>query len=97
MQGDLGVGQSLGDQASGRRGVQKMSLDNSLTIDEAAKLAKCSYHTLHRAIKKGELAAYKPGKTVLILEKDLAAWFQSKRVHAVIIGRPRRGIAVHGR
>jgi len=74
-----------------------MILDNSLTIDEAAKLAKCSYHTIHRAIKKGDLAAYKPGKTVLILEKDLSAWFQSKRVHAVKTGRPRRRIEVHGR
>ena len=73
-----------------------MILDNSLTIDEAAKLAKCSYHTIHRAIKKGDLAAYKPGKTVLILEKDLSAWFQSKRVHAVKAGRPRRRIEVHG-
>ena len=74
-----------------------MILDNSLTIDEAAKLAKCSYHTIHRAIKNGDLVAYKPGKTVLILEKDLTAWFQSKRVHAVKIGRPRKRIEIHGR
>ncbi|MEW6290760.1 MAG: helix-turn-helix domain-containing protein [Thermodesulfobacteriota bacterium] len=73
-----------------------MIRDNPITIDEAAKLAKCSYHTIHRAIKKGDLAAYKPGKTVLILEKDLAAWFQSKRVLAVRIGRPRRRIKVYG-
>ncbi|MFZ5771479.1 MAG: helix-turn-helix domain-containing protein [Thermodesulfobacteriota bacterium] len=73
-----------------------MMRDNPITIDEAAKLAKCSYHTIHRAIKKGDLAAYKPGKTVLILEKDLAAWFQSKRVLAVRIGRPRRRIKVYG-
>ncbi|MCK5231642.1 MAG: helix-turn-helix domain-containing protein [Desulfobulbaceae bacterium] len=68
-----------------------------MTIDEAAKLAKCSYHTIHRAIKKGDLAAYKPGKTVLILEKDLTGWFESKRVHAVKTGRPRRRVEVHGR
>lgn len=73
-----------------------MMRGNPITIDEAAKLAKCSYHTIHRAIKKGDLAAYKPGKTVLILEKDLAAWFQSKRVLAVRIGRPRRRIKVYG-
>ncbi|MBU0967590.1 MAG: helix-turn-helix domain-containing protein [Proteobacteria bacterium] len=73
-----------------------MMRDNPITIDEAAKLTKCSYHTIHRAIKKGDLAAYKPGKTVLILEKDLAAWFQSKRVLAVRIGRPRRRIKVYG-
>lgn len=74
-----------------------MIRDNPMTIEEAAELAKCSYHTIHRAIKKGDLAAYKPGKTVLILEKDLSAWFESKRVHAVKTGRPRRRIEVHGR
>lgn len=61
-----------------------------MTIDEAAELAKCSYHTIHRAIKRGDLAAYKPGKTVLILEADLNAWFESKRIRAVKAGRPRR-------
>lgn len=72
-----------------------MIRDNPMTIDEAAKLAKCSYHTIHRAIKKGDLAAYKPGKAVLILEKDLAAWFQSKRVYAVKTGRPRKRLEIH--
>lgn len=70
---------------------------NHITIEEAAKLAKCSYHTIHRAIKRGDLTAYKPGKTVLILEKDFTSWFQSKRIHAVQAGRPRRVIAIHGR
>jgi len=73
-----------------------MTENNPLTIDEAAKLTRCSYHTIHRAIQKGDLAAYKPGKTVLILEKDLTSWFQSKRIHAVKAGRPRRQIEVHG-
>jgi excisionase family DNA binding protein len=70
---------------------------NSFTIEEAARLAKCSYHTIHRAIKKGDLTAYKPGKTVLILEKDFTSWFQSKRIHVVQIGRPRSRIEVHRR
>ncbi len=74
-----------------------MIRDNPMTIEEAAKLAKCSYHTIHRAIKKGDLVAYKPGKTVLILEKDLTAWFQSKRVHAPKVGRPRKRVEVHAR
>ncbi len=72
-----------------------MIRDNLMTIDEAANLAKCSYHTIHRAIKKGDLAAYKPGKTVLILEKDLTSWFKSKQIYAVKIGKPRRHIKVH--
>jgi excisionase family DNA binding protein len=68
-----------------------------MTIDEAAQLAKCSYHTIHRAIKRGDLAAYKPGKTVLILETDLNAWFESKRIRAVKAGRPRRAIDIRKR
>jgi excisionase family DNA binding protein len=66
-------------------------------MDEAAQLVKCSYHTIHRAIKRGDLAAYKPGKTVLILESDLNDWFQSKRIRAVTVGRPRRRVVVHKR
>jgi excisionase family DNA binding protein len=70
---------------------------NHITIEEAAKLAKCSSCTIQRAIKRGDLTAYKPGKTVLILEKDFMSWFQSKQIHAVQAGRPRRIIAIHGR
>jgi len=72
-----------------------MIRDNPMTIGEAASLAKCSYHTIHRAIKKGDLAAYKPGKTVLILEKDLTNWFKSKQVYAVKIGKPRQPVKLH--
>jgi excisionase family DNA binding protein len=68
-----------------------------ITMDEAAQLAKCSYHTIHRAIKKGDLAAYKPGKTVLILEQDLTEWFKSKRIRAVQTGRPRKHVEIHHR
>ena len=67
---------------------------NSLTIDEAANLVRCSYHTIHRAIKRGDLAAYKPGRVVLILEKDLDNWFKTKRIHVIKVGRPRRKIGV---
>jgi len=74
-----------------------MIRDNSMTINEAAELAKCSYHTIHRAIKKGDLPAYKPGKTVLIMEKDLGDWFKSKQIHTVKIGRPRQNLQVHRR
>jgi len=74
-----------------------MIRDNSMTINEAAELAKCSYHTIHRAIKKGDLPAYKPGKTVLIMEKDLSDWFKSKQIYAVKIGRPRQNVQIHKR
>ncbi len=73
----------------------KVIRDNPMTIDAAANLAKCSYHTIHRAIKKGDLVAYKPGKTVLILEKDLTTWFKSKQIHAVRIGKPRPRVTIH--
>jgi len=71
--------------------------DKLITMSEAAQLAKCSYHTIHRAIKKGNLAAYKPGKAVLILEQDLKTWFKSKRIQAVRTGRPRQRIKIHNR
>ncbi len=74
-----------------------MIRDTPMTIDEAAKLAKCSYHTIHRAIKRGDLVAYKPGRNVLILEQDLNDWFKSKQVQAVRQGRPRQRIVVHSR
>ena len=66
-----------------------------MTINEAANLAKCSYHNIHLAIKKGDLAAYKLGKTLLILEKDLTNWFKSKLIYAVKIGKPRQRIKFH--
>jgi len=74
-----------------------MIRDNSMTINEAAELAKCSYHTIHRAIKKGDLPAYKPGKIVLIMEKDLGDWFKSKQIYVVKIGRPRQNVQIHKR
>ena len=76
-------------------GERKMIRDKLLTMDEAADLAKCSYHTIHRAIKKGDLPAYKPGKNVLVLEEDLSTWFKSKRIQTVRPGRPRRRVEIH--
>ena len=72
-----------------------MMMDKLITMAEAAKLSKCSYHTIHRAIKKGDLTAYKPGKIVLILEQDLSEWFHSKKIHCVQAGRPRRQIKIN--
>ena len=74
-----------------------MIRDTSITIEEAAQLAKCSYHAIHRAIKRGDLPAYKPGKTVLIMESDLNEWFQSTRIRTVKVGRPRRCLQIQKR
>ena len=51
-----------------------------LTIKEAAELARCSAVTIRRAIHAGKLPAYKPGKQILIEEKDFRAWFRSSQV-----------------
>ena len=77
--------------------MQKMIHDTAITIDEASKLVKCSYHTIHRAIKKGDLIAYKPGKVVLILEQDFTDWFKSKQIQTVRAGRLRRRIEAYSR
>ena len=74
-----------------------MIRDTSITIEEAAQLVKCSYHTIHRAIKRGDLPAYEPGKTVLIMESDLNEWFQSTRIRTVKVGRPRRCLQIQKR
>ena len=53
--------------------------------------------SIHRAIKRGDLPAYKPGKTVLIMESDLNEWFQSTRIRTVKVGRPRRCLQIQKR
>jgi excisionase family DNA binding protein len=93
---DSGYGNFVGNAGKYcQGGVRIMIRDKLLTMDEAADLAKCSYHTIHRAIKNGDLPAYKPGKIVLVLEEDLSTWFKSKRIQAVRPGRPRRRIEIH--
>jgi excisionase family DNA binding protein len=73
----------------------KMIQDNPMTINEAANLAKRNCHTIHRAIMKGNLAAYRPGKTMLPPEKNLTHWIKSKQIHDFKIGKPRHTIKVH--
>ena len=52
----------------------------TFTIKQASEIAKCSPMTIRRAINEAHLPAYKPGKCILILEKDFNAWFNSKLV-----------------
>lgn len=53
-------------------------------VDSAAKLVDCHPETIRRAIKAGELTAYRPSKSVVIFEDDLELWMKSRIV------RPRR-------
>jgi excisionase family DNA binding protein len=61
----------------------------TITLSEATERAKCSYLTIYRAIRAGDLQAYKPGKFVLIKEEDFLDWFESTKIKVSRVGRPR--------
>ena len=69
----------------------------AITIEEAAQLGRCSHRTTHRATRHGDLLTCKQVKNFLIPESDLNKWFQSKRIHGVKVGWPRRYLQVQGR
>ena len=48
-----------------------------VTVDQAAERLTLSQRTIRRAIKTGKLPAKKAGSRVLILLRDLIAWFQN--------------------
>jgi len=54
-----------------------------LTRQQAAELCGVDPRTIDRAIKSGALAAYRPGKNVLIFQHDLEAWFVATRIRPV--------------
>lgn len=49
-----------------------------LSCAEAAQVAHCSEMTIKRAVKSGELKAYRPGKGYAIESDDLIRWIKSK-------------------
>ena len=49
-----------------------------LSCAEAAEKAHCSELTIKRAIRSGELKAYRPGKGYAIEEDDLTRWIKTK-------------------
>ena len=62
-----------------------------MTIKEAMTAHKVGYHTLYRAVKSGEIEAYKPGRTLFLDAASLEAWFRGKKVQPrKPIGRPRK-------
>jgi excisionase family DNA binding protein len=52
---------------------------------------KVSYGVIYSAIRKGEIEAYKPGKTYLLDPASVERWFQSKKFRPKKpVGRPRK-------
>lgn len=59
-------------------------LQKKYTVDEVASMMGCSPHTVYRAIKSGDLPAYKiHNKGYQILLGDIEQWFDSKKVEPV--------------
>lgn len=52
-------------------GEKKMDGQNYLTVSEASQVIRMSKHSLRLKIKAGLLPAYKPGRQIILLERDL--------------------------
>jgi excisionase family DNA binding protein len=64
-----------------------------LTVQEAADRVRLTQWAIYRAIRRGELAAYKPGGRLRIREADLEGWLESTRVQAEVRA-PARSVRV---
>lgn len=63
-----------------------------LTIKEAMEAYHVGYQTLYLAVKRGEIDAWKPGKTMLLDEVSCDSWFETKKIRPKKpVGRPRKG------
>ena len=51
-----------------------------LTLEEAFSLSHISVDSLRRKIKAGLIPAYRPGKKILIEEKDLEIFIKKNRM-----------------
>ncbi len=51
-----------------------------LTLEDATSILPVAAITLRRAIKAGELPAYRFGRRLLIRPSDLDVWIESRRV-----------------
>lgn len=49
-------------------------------VTKAAELACCSIYHIREAIKKGDLAAYKPGKNYVMTLEDVNNWILKSKV-----------------
>lgn len=53
-------------------------MSNFLSCAQAAEAAHCSELTIKRAVRSGELKAYRPGRAYAIDEDELTSWVKSK-------------------
>lgn len=66
-----------------------------ITYEEAAEQYRCHRATVERAVKKGKIEAYKPGKLVLLNAESVNEWFLSTQIKPVRTGgRPRQQVQV---
>ena len=61
-----------------------------LTVEEAARLARCNPKTIRRAFTSGSLRAFRPAHRVLLREDDVRAWVEGQAA-AVPVERPHPG------
>jgi excisionase family DNA binding protein len=61
-----------------------------LTVEEAARIARCNPRTIRRAFEAGKLRAFRPAHRILLLESDVRAWVESS---AVVQAVPRQEAA----
>ena len=54
------------------------NLSDILTVKEIAEFLKVNSITIQRAIKRGELKAFKPGKDWRVHKEDLIEWIKGK-------------------
>lgn len=68
-----------------------------LTVEEAARLARCHPKTIRRAFQAESLRAFRPARRVLLREDDVRAWVEARgaaepeRPRRVRLGRPEPG------
>jgi len=54
-----------------------------VTYEQVEERFHCSKKTLQRAVKAGEVDAYRPGKRVLLDEATVMSWVMSKKIRPV--------------
>ena len=65
---------------------------NTIGIKDAAERYGISTQTLYRAVNAGKIAAYKPGRNILLDADSLDDWFKaSKIIIKRPVGKPRKG------
>lgn len=64
---------------------------DTMTIQEVMTAYRVGYQTIYRAVQRGELEAYKPGRKLIIDAESAGNWFKSKKIKPkAALGRPRK-------